>query len=146
MTWHTEWNFILNYTQIFMESFICFWWEFTFQLILQSVFDFSLIRSLISRSDFRYTSILLHNCNSFLLAPVLICIISCCTVLKCFRFTFDAMHAVTGAYAKPIFVEKLGASPVCLFTFLTIKIREQCNGSVSNYLSIYRIPFWMGCL
>ncbi|RYR37563.1 hypothetical protein Ahy_A09g042435 isoform A [Arachis hypogaea] len=27
------------------------------------------------------------------------------------RFTFDAMHAVTGAYAKPIFVDKLGASP-----------------------------------
>lgn len=29
-----------------------------------------------------------------------------------FRFIFDAMHAVTGAYAKPIFVDKLGASPV----------------------------------
>ncbi|XP_050154921.1 phosphoglucomutase, chloroplastic-like [Malus sylvestris] len=27
-----------------------------------------------------------------------------------FRFMFDAMHAVTGAYAKPIFVDKLGAS------------------------------------
>ncbi|KAK9914160.1 hypothetical protein M0R45_037953 [Rubus argutus] len=27
-----------------------------------------------------------------------------------FRFLFDAMHAVTGAYAKPIFVDKLGAS------------------------------------
>jgi len=27
-----------------------------------------------------------------------------------FRFKFDAMHAVTGAYAKPIFVEALGAS------------------------------------
>ncbi|KAG5616809.1 hypothetical protein H5410_016633 [Solanum commersonii] len=25
-------------------------------------------------------------------------------------FVFDAMHAVTGAYAKPIFVDKLGAS------------------------------------
>ncbi|KAL1565594.1 phosphoglucomutase (alpha-D-glucose-1,6-bisphosphate-dependent) [Salvia divinorum] len=46
--------------------------------LLEQVFDFSLIRSLISRSDF--------------------------------RFTFDAMHAVTGAYAKPIFVDKLGAS------------------------------------
>lgn len=29
------------------------------------------------------------------------------------RFIFDAMHAVTGAYAKPIFVDKLGASLVC---------------------------------
>lgn len=29
------------------------------------------------------------------------------------RFIFDAMHAVTGAYAKPIFVDKLVASPVC---------------------------------
>ncbi|RYQ93981.1 hypothetical protein Ahy_B09g100192 isoform B [Arachis hypogaea] len=47
--------------------------------LLESVFDFQLIRSLISRPDF--------------------------------RFTFDAMHAVTGAYAKPIFVDKLGASP-----------------------------------
>ncbi|XWS48369.1 hypothetical protein CRYUN_Cryun13aG0070500 [Craigia yunnanensis] len=44
-----------------------------------SVFDFLLIRSLLSRSDF--------------------------------RFVFDAMRAVTGAYAKPIFVDKLGASP-----------------------------------
>ncbi|RYR37564.1 hypothetical protein Ahy_A09g042444 isoform B [Arachis hypogaea] len=47
--------------------------------LLESVFDFQLIRSLISRPDF--------------------------------RFTFDAMHAVTGAYAKPMFVDKLGASP-----------------------------------
>lgn len=47
--------------------------------LMEDVFDFQLIRSLLSRSDF--------------------------------RFTFDAMHAVTGAYAKPIFVEKLGASP-----------------------------------
>lgn len=31
-----------------------------------------------------------------------------------FRFVFDAMHAVTGAYAKPIFVDKLSASLVCL--------------------------------
>nr|XP_009784250.1 PREDICTED: phosphoglucomutase, chloroplastic isoform X3 [Nicotiana sylvestris] len=46
--------------------------------LMEDVFDFSLIRSLILRPDF--------------------------------RFTFDAMHAVTGAYAKPIFVDKLGAS------------------------------------
>ncbi|GKV05063.1 hypothetical protein SLEP1_g17111 [Rubroshorea leprosula] len=45
--------------------------------LMESVFDFQLIKSLLSRSDF--------------------------------RFTFDAMHAVTGAYAKPIFVDKLGA-------------------------------------
>lgn len=31
-----------------------------------------------------------------------------------FRFMFDAMHAVTGAYAKPIFVDNLGAKPVYL--------------------------------
>lgn len=30
-----------------------------------------------------------------------------------FRFMFDAMHAVTGAYAKPIFVDNLGAKRVC---------------------------------
>ncbi|CAI9092134.1 OLC1v1027307C1 [Oldenlandia corymbosa var. corymbosa] len=47
--------------------------------LMENVFDFSLIRSLLSRPDF--------------------------------SFVFDAMHAVTGAYAKPIFVDKLGASP-----------------------------------
>ncbi|KAI9078198.1 hypothetical protein K1719_039812 [Acacia pycnantha] len=47
--------------------------------LLESVFDFQLIKSLLSRLDF--------------------------------RFAFDAMHAITGAYAKPIFVDKLGASP-----------------------------------
>ncbi|KAH9647347.1 phosphoglucomutase [Citrus sinensis] len=50
--------------------------------LMENVFDFPLIRSLLSRSDFRYK-----------------------------LFVFDAMHAVTGAYAKPIFVEKLGAKP-----------------------------------
>lgn len=37
-----------------------------------------------------------------------------------FRFIFDAMHAVTGAYAKPIFVDKLGASLVCCVHKLVI--------------------------
>uniref|UniRef100_A0A6M2ECC5 phosphoglucomutase (alpha-D-glucose-1,6-bisphosphate-dependent) n=1 Tax=Populus davidiana TaxID=266767 RepID=A0A6M2ECC5_9ROSI len=46
--------------------------------LMENVFDFELIKSLLSQSDF--------------------------------RFIFDAMHAVTGAYAKPIFVDKLGAS------------------------------------
>ncbi|PHU22909.1 Phosphoglucomutase, chloroplastic [Capsicum chinense] len=32
------------------------------------------------------------------------------SVLLVIWFVFDAMHAVTGAYAKPIFVDKLGAS------------------------------------
>ncbi|KAL5567768.1 hypothetical protein UlMin_024343 [Ulmus minor] len=47
--------------------------------LLESVFDFQLIKNLLSKPDF--------------------------------RFLFDAMHAVTGAYAKPIFVDKLGAGP-----------------------------------
>ncbi|KAF5190220.1 Phosphoglucomutase protein [Thalictrum thalictroides] len=47
--------------------------------LMQYVFDFDLIKSLLSRSNF--------------------------------RFIFDAMHAVTGAYAKPIFVDSLGADP-----------------------------------
>ncbi|CAI0404073.1 unnamed protein product [Linum tenue] len=46
--------------------------------LMENVFDFELIKFLVSRPEF--------------------------------RFTFDAMHAVTGAYAKPIFVDKLGAS------------------------------------
>ncbi|XP_031476228.1 phosphoglucomutase, chloroplastic isoform X2 [Nymphaea colorata] len=45
--------------------------------LMERVFDFQLIKSLLTRPDF--------------------------------RFVFDAMHAVTGAYAKPIFVERLGA-------------------------------------
>ncbi|AES62609.1 Phosphoglucomutase [Medicago truncatula] len=47
--------------------------------LLETVFDFQLIKGLVSRPDF--------------------------------RFTFDAMHAVAGAYATPIFVDKLGATP-----------------------------------
>ena len=31
-----------------------------------------------------------------------------------FPFVFDALHAVTGAYAGPLFVERLGASTSCL--------------------------------
>ncbi|CAN1842544.1 Phosphoglucomutase, chloroplastic [Linum perenne] len=46
--------------------------------LMENVFDFELIKSLVSRPNF--------------------------------RFVFDAMHAVTGAYAKPIFVDKLGAN------------------------------------
>ncbi|KAL2320207.1 hypothetical protein Fmac_029176 [Flemingia macrophylla] len=44
--------------------------------LLETAFDFQLIKDLLPRPDF--------------------------------RFIFDAMHAVTGAYAKPIFVDKLG--------------------------------------
>ncbi|KAJ3682636.1 hypothetical protein LUZ60_015209 [Juncus effusus] len=50
--------------------------------LMENVFDFQLIKDLLSRPDF--------------------------------RFIFDAMHAVTGAYAKPIFVDCLGASPSCI--------------------------------
>ncbi|KMZ67771.1 Phosphoglucosamine mutase [Zostera marina] len=50
--------------------------------LMENIFDFNLIKTLFSRSDF--------------------------------RFIFDAMHAVTGAYAKPIFVDKLGADVGCI--------------------------------
>ncbi|KAF3327114.1 phosphoglucomutase [Carex littledalei] len=50
--------------------------------LMEAVFDFQLVKDLLSRPDF--------------------------------RFIFDAMHAVTGAYAKPIFVDRLGASPSCI--------------------------------
>ncbi|KAL3521478.1 hypothetical protein ACH5RR_019627 [Cinchona calisaya] len=46
--------------------------------LMENIFDFSLIRSLLTQPDF--------------------------------RFIFNAMHAITGAYARPIFVDKLGAS------------------------------------
>lgn len=45
--------------------------------LFESVFDFGLLKKLLTRPDF--------------------------------RFKFDAMHAITGAYARPIFVERLGA-------------------------------------
>lgn len=50
--------------------------------LLENVFDFQLMKELLSRPDF--------------------------------RFVFDAMHAVTGAYAKPIFVDRLGANLDCI--------------------------------
>ena len=46
---------------------------------LKEVFDFPMLRSFVSRSDF--------------------------------SMVFDALHAVTGAYAGPIFVDELGADP-----------------------------------
>ena len=47
--------------------------------LAEQVFDFDLIKSLVTRSDF--------------------------------KMKFDAMHAITGAYAKPILVDVLGADP-----------------------------------
>ena len=47
--------------------------------LAREVFDFDLITSLVTRSDF--------------------------------KMKFDAMHAITGAYAKPILVDVLGADP-----------------------------------
>ena len=47
--------------------------------LAKEVFDFDLIKSLLTRKDF--------------------------------SMKFDAMHAITGAYAKPIFVDALGADP-----------------------------------
>ncbi|CAI0547063.1 unnamed protein product [Linum tenue] len=84
--------------------------------LMENVFDFQLIKSLVSSPEFRYMhrnqlsfnlesvfhsygqSNYVHTDEFFLNAS-----------LKLW-FTFDAMHAVTGAYAKPIFVDKLGAS------------------------------------
>jgi phosphoglucomutase len=39
-------------------------------------------------------------------------VIGCLTKMLICRFKFDAMHAVTGAYARPIFVDALGAPEV----------------------------------
>ena len=47
--------------------------------LAREVFDFDLIKSLVTRSDF--------------------------------KMKFDAMHAITGAYAKPVLVDVLGADP-----------------------------------
>jgi phosphoglucomutase len=39
-------------------------------------------------------------------------VFGCLTKMLICRFKFDAMHAVTGAYARPIFVDALGAPEV----------------------------------
>lgn len=94
-----------------------------FCYFVQSVFDFQLIKSLLSRSDFRYVSKssstkqdIYELWFSFLLNSFQCLNLRISTWLRVncyiFRFIFDAMHAVTGAYAKPIFVDKLGANPV----------------------------------
>lgn len=75
---------------------------------MQTVFDFQLIKSLISRPDFRYNL----NIYSTIIQILAHCLEADCVKFFYFRFTFDAMHAVAGAYATPIFVDKLGASPV----------------------------------
>jgi phosphoglucomutase len=41
-------------------------------------------------------------------------VIGCLTKMLICRFKFDAMHAVTGAYARPIFVDALGAPEDCI--------------------------------
>lgn len=75
---------------------------------VQDVFDFDLIRGLLSRSDFGYV---LTSTASYVMSSLLgVDVAIICTAS---RFMFDAMHAVTGAYAKPIFVDNLGAKPVC---------------------------------
>lgn len=64
--------------------------------------------------------------------------------MSLFRFTFDAMHAVTGAYAKPIFVDKLGGKLVFLHAYiendiditvlevLIMNVRHVIQDSISN--------------
>jgi phosphoglucomutase len=55
------------------------------------VFDFELIKSLLTRSDF--------------------------------SMKFDGMHAVTGAYAKSIFVDELGASASDMLNDTPLEVR-----------------------
>jgi len=53
-----------------------------------------------------------------------------------FRFIFDAMHAVTGAYAKPIFVDKLGATLVWSSTPPPLNSYKQTEKYISLYYFI----------
>lgn len=49
---------------------------------------------------------------------------------KDFTFLFDAMNAVTGAYAKPIFVDELGAKPdsiLCVLSFFYLSPDIKCH-------------------
>ena len=48
-----------------------------------------------------------------------------------FSMVFDALHAVTGAYAGPIFVDELGAEPSSI-RCRTITIRVECHSSTCN--------------
>lgn len=68
---------------------------------VQEVFDFELIKKLVTRSNF--------------------------------KIKFDAMHAVTGAYAKPIFIDALGAPEVCSGTALGHAPRPlYCGGEAES--------------
>jgi phosphoglucomutase len=58
---------------------------------LPQVFDFDLIKSLLTRSDF--------------------------------TMKFDGMHAVTGAYAKSIFVDELGAPASDMLNDTPLEVR-----------------------
>lgn len=53
-----------------------------------------------------------------------------------FRLIFDAMHAVTGAYAEPIFVDKLGASPVHIASLLSSSLQMTGLQILSKFLII----------
>jgi hypothetical protein len=56
------------------------------------------------------------------------------------------MHAVTGAYAKPIFVDKLGASPVFSGWHILKIVFNYSIISVTDVSSACRIQFQMGYL
>ncbi|KAF0922373.1 hypothetical protein E2562_033513 [Oryza meyeriana var. granulata] len=53
-------------------------------------------------------------------------------------FVFDGMHAVTGAYADPIFVEKLGADPVGLARSMPT------SGALDRVANKLNVPFFEG--
>lgn len=50
-----------------------------------------------------------------------------------FKMVFDAMHAVTGAYAKPLFVDLLGAPESCIINGLAFVL-----GFYDNAISCFR--------
>ncbi|KAK6926311.1 Alpha-D-phosphohexomutase, alpha/beta/alpha domain I, partial [Dillenia turbinata] len=67
--------------------------------LMEDVFDFELIKGLISQPDFRHFIVKIDVSSEIDSTQPL--------------FILDAMHADTGAYAKPMLVDKLGANPVC---------------------------------
>lgn len=87
----------------------------------QEVFDFDLLKGLLTSKDFRFVSLWPITMNTFWGVCDLLQLSLNFSVSPSFRYTdnspphrfkFDAMHAVTGAYAKPIFVDRLGAPEV----------------------------------
>ena len=57
-----------------------------------------------------------------------------------FKLKFDGMHAVTGPYAKEIFINRLGASSASL---MNCEVSETLAAAIPTQISLMRMNWWM---